>query len=135
MAAGALAFEALPKGNRRPTGVLVMSDMAAIGLMGAAAASGLRVPEDLSVVGYDDLPMAAWTAPPLTTVRQPIVDKGRLAARLLIQQMQGGRVDSPPALQTSLVVRRSTSGPDESVVEHAAHLKSNLAKSGKERRG
>ncbi|HEV2036152.1 MAG TPA: LacI family DNA-binding transcriptional regulator [Candidatus Dormibacteraeota bacterium] len=109
MAAGAHAFEALPKGKRRPTGVLAMSDMAAIGLMAAAIASGLRVPEDLSVIGYDDLPMAAWTTPPLTTVRQPIVEKGRLAARLLIQRLQGIDVDSPPPLQTSLVVRKSTS--------------------------
>lgn len=113
MAAGAHAFEALPKGKRRPTGVLAMSDMAAIGLMAAAIASGLRVPEDLSVVGYDDLPMAAWTTPPLTTVRQPIVEKGRLAARLLIQRLQGKDVESPPPLQTSLVVRKSTSKPVE----------------------
>ena len=88
-----------------------MSDMAAIGLMAAAISSGLRVPEDLSVVGYDDLPMAAWTSPPLTTVRQPIVEKGRVAARLLIEGLQGRKVDSPPPLETSLVVRRSTAHP------------------------
>jgi alanine racemase len=111
MAAGALAFEALPKGRRRPTGVLAMSDMAAIGLMAAAIASGLRVPEDISIVGYDDLPMAAWTTPRLTTVRQPIVEKGRLAARLLIERLQGKEVSSPPPLETSLVVRNSTAQP------------------------
>lgn len=111
MAAGALAFEALPKGKRRPTGVLAMSDMAAIGLMAAAIASGLRVPEDISIVGYDDLPMAAWTTPRLTTVRQPIVEKGRLAARLLIQRLQGQVVVSPPPLETRLVVRNSTAQP------------------------
>jgi DNA-binding LacI/PurR family transcriptional regulator len=113
MAAGAFAFEALPKGRRRPTGVLAMSDMAAIGLMAAAIAAGLRVPDDMSVVGYDDLPMAAWTTPRLTTVRQPIVEKGRLAARLLIQQLQGKVVASPPPLETSLVVRSSTSQPEK----------------------
>jgi DNA-binding LacI/PurR family transcriptional regulator len=111
MAAGALAFEALPKGRRRPTGVLAMSDMAAIGLMAAAIASGLRVPGDISIIGYDDLPMAAWTTPRLTTVRQPIVEKGRLAARLLIQRLQGQVVGSPPPLETSLVVRNSTAQP------------------------
>src|ERR1700737_1024611 len=67
----------------------------------------------LSVVGYDDLPMAAWPSPPLTTVRQPIVEKGRLAARLLIQRLQGKIVTSPPPLSTSLVVRASTSRPKE----------------------
>ena len=108
LAAGARAFEALPKGKRRPTGVLAMSDMAAIGLMAAAQAAGLKVPGDMSVVGYDDLPMAAWTNPALTTVRQPIVEKGRLAARLLIQMMKGKAVSSPAPLSTSLVVRGST---------------------------
>jgi alanine racemase len=110
-AAGARAFESLPRGKRRPTGVLAMSDMAAIGLMAAAQSAGLKVPDDLSVVGYDDLPMAAWTTPPLTTVRQPIIEKGRLAARLLIQRMKGKTVQSPPPLGTSLVVRGSTSPP------------------------
>jgi DNA-binding LacI/PurR family transcriptional regulator len=109
LAAGARAFESLPKGRRRPTAVLAMSDMAAIGLMSAAQAAGLKIPDDLSIVGYDDLPMAAWTNPALTTVRQPIVEKGRLAARLLIQRMKGKAVSSPAPLGTSLVVRASTS--------------------------
>ncbi len=86
-----------------------MSDMAAIGVMSAAQAAGLRVPEDLSVVGFDDVPASAWTNPPLTTVRQPIVEKGRLAARLLIQRMKGMKVEAPAPLTTSLVVRKSTS--------------------------
>jgi len=113
VAAGARAFESLPRGKRRPTAVLAMSDMAAIGLMSAAQAAGMRIPDDLSVVGFDDIPAAAWTNPPLTTVRQPIVEKGRLAARLLIQRMKGKAVDSPAPLLTSLVVRSSTAAaPD-----------------------
>src|SRR5436309_224054 len=109
VAAGASAFESLPKGKRRPTGVLAMSDMAAIGVVTAAQASGLRVPDDISVVGFDDVPASAWTNPPLTTVRQPIVEKGRLAARLLIQRMKGRPVTSPAPLSTRLIVRNSTS--------------------------
>jgi DNA-binding LacI/PurR family transcriptional regulator len=112
--AGARAFDSLPKGQRRPTGVLAMSDMAAIGVMSAAQSAGLRVPQDLSVVGFDDVPASAWTNPPLTTVRQPIVEKGRLAARLLIQRMKGKTVESPSPLRTSLVVRNSTSSPGDS---------------------
>lgn len=108
VAAGMRAFEALPKGKRRPSAVLAMSDMAAIGVVSAAIAAGLRVPEDLSVVGFDDIPAAAWTNPPLTTVRQPIVEKGRLAARLLIQRMKGKPIESPEPLATTLVVREST---------------------------
>jgi LacI family transcriptional regulator len=92
-----------------------MSDMAAIGVMSAAQASGLGVPGDLSVVGFDDIPLSAWTNPPLTTVRQPIVEKGRIAARLLIQRMKGKAVESPTPLSTSLVVRSSTSKPKEVV--------------------
>jgi DNA-binding LacI/PurR family transcriptional regulator len=113
--AGIRAFEGLPKGKRRPTGVLAMSDMAAIGVMSAAQASGLDVPGDLSVVGFDDIPLSAWTNPPLTTVRQPIVEKGRIAARLLIERMKGKAVESPTPLSTSLVVRSSTSKPKEVV--------------------
>jgi DNA-binding LacI/PurR family transcriptional regulator len=113
MAAGARAFDGLPKGRRRPTAVLAMSDMVAIGMMAAAQSAGLKIPRDLSVVGYDDLPMAAWTNPGLTTVRQPIVEKGRLAARLLIQRMKGRTVDSPAPLGTSLVIRGSTSDTKE----------------------
>ena len=114
VAAGARAFDSLPKGPRRPTGVLAMSDMVAIGVIAAAQATGFRVPDDLSVVGFDDLPASAWTNPPLTTVRQPIVEKGRLAARLLIQRMKGKPVESPAPLKTSLVVRGST-GPAENL--------------------
>ncbi len=112
VAAGQRAFESLPKGKRRPTAVLAMSDMAAIGVMAAARAAGMAVPDDLSVVGFDDVPASAWTNPPLTTVSQPIVEKGRLAARLLIQRMKGKAVESPAPLRTNLVVRNSTSRPD-----------------------
>lgn len=108
VAAGSRAFESLPRGKRSPTGVLVMSDMAAIGVITAAKAAGMRVPEDLSVVGFDDLPVSAWTNPPLTTVRQPIVEKGRIAAGMLIDQMKGKGVASPAPLKTTLVVRAST---------------------------
>ncbi|HET7421116.1 MAG TPA: LacI family DNA-binding transcriptional regulator [Candidatus Dormibacteraeota bacterium] len=113
--AGSRAFAALPTGRRRPTAVLAMSDMTAIGLMAAAQAAGLRVPDDLAVVGFDDVPAAEWTSPPLTTVRQPIVEKGRIAARLLIERMKGKSVDSPSPLRTTLVVRKSTARPKEVV--------------------
>jgi DNA-binding LacI/PurR family transcriptional regulator len=109
VAAGVRAFESLPSGSQAPTGLLAMSDMAAIGVLNAARSRGVRVPIDLSVVGFDDLPISAWTNPPLTTVRQPIVEKGRLAARMLIQLMNGKGVDSPAPLSTTLVVRGSTS--------------------------
>lgn len=113
MEAGAAAWRELATKPERPTGVLAMSDVAAIGLMAAAQAEGVKVPEQLSVVGYDDIPMAAWTTPPLTTVRQPIAEKGRLAARLLIQKLEGRRSPSPPGLGTTLLVRGSTTKTEE----------------------
>jgi LacI family transcriptional regulator len=89
--------------------------MVAIGVMSAAQSAGLDVPRDLSVVGYDDLPLAAWTRPALTTVRQPIVEKGRLAARLLVEKINGRPAESPAPLSTTLVIRSSTSEPKEVV--------------------
>jgi DNA-binding LacI/PurR family transcriptional regulator len=85
--------------------------MAAIGLMASAREHRVHVPEDLSVVGYDDIPMAEWVTPALTTVRQPIAEKGRQAARLLIAQISGKHVRSPVPLATELVVRQSTTPP------------------------
>jgi DNA-binding LacI/PurR family transcriptional regulator len=94
----------------RPTALLCFSDLLALGALEAAAERGLRVPGDLSVVGFDDAPFAATAAPPLTTVRQPLVEKGRVAARLLLD---GWPADDPPALllPTELVVRESTAPP------------------------
>jgi alanine racemase len=109
--AGQAAFRQLWRGRNHPTAVLAMSDMAAIGLMACAREHGVLVPEELSVVGYDDIPMAGWVTPALTTVRQPIAEKGRQAARLLIAQLAGKHVRSPEPLATELVVRQSTMSP------------------------
>jgi DNA-binding LacI/PurR family transcriptional regulator len=95
-----------------PSAIIAINDLTAIGILLAAREHGLRVPDDLSVVGYDDIPAAAWTSPPLTTVHQPIREKGRLAAaRLaeLIDSLDGHRPKSE-LLATRLVVRGST-GP------------------------
>ncbi len=95
----------------RPTGVLAMSDAMAIGVLRAARELGLRVPEDLSVVGFDDIDLSQHTNPPLTTVHQPIRLKGESAVRLLLSVVE--RRDLRPAqlrLETRLMVRAST-GP------------------------
>jgi LacI family transcriptional regulator, galactose operon repressor len=71
----------------------------------------LRVPDDVSVVGFDDLPFAPWTAPPLTTVRQPLRDMGAMAARMLLSLIKGRELAVYRAeLATNLIVRAST-GP------------------------
>lgn len=89
------------------TAVLAMSDKNAVAVLQEAARRGRRVPEELSVVGFDDVPDAATTTPPLTTVAQDIVEKGRAAARLLF-------AEAPPrqqVLPVRLVIRASTAPP------------------------
>jgi DNA-binding LacI/PurR family transcriptional regulator len=96
-----------------PTAILTMSDITAIGVMGAAQDAGLRLPEQLSIVGFDGIPAAAWVSPRLTTVAQPIREKGRLAAsRLLaIIRSEDGVEPGTELLPTTLVVRGSTAPP------------------------
>jgi DNA-binding LacI/PurR family transcriptional regulator len=98
-----------------PTAILAMSDTLAVGVLQAAGALGVAVPADLSVVGFDDSPVAAHTTPPLTTVAQPQEEKGRLAAQWLIEDVERsagprGR-DRQAILPTELLVRESTGPP------------------------
>ncbi len=88
----------------RPTAIFAGSDLQAFGVYEAARVLGLGVPGELSVVGFDDLPMARWAWPPLTTVRQPLSEMGATAARLVLGRGGDRRVE----LATSLVVRDST---------------------------
>jgi DNA-binding LacI/PurR family transcriptional regulator len=94
-----------------PTGVLTMSDITAIGVMNAALDRGLSLPDELSIVGFDDIPAASWVWPRLTTVHQPIREKGRLAAIRLIEALSSGVGWTPTRelLPTHLIVRGSTS--------------------------
>nr|WP_246405831.1 LacI family DNA-binding transcriptional regulator [Modestobacter versicolor] len=95
-----------------PTAIFAGSDEQAFGVMEAARQAGLSVPDDLSVVGFDDLPMARWSSPPLTTVRQPLADMGRMAGRMLHELINGGRLASQRVeLATHLVPRASTAAP------------------------
>ncbi|CAL9533608.1 HTH-type transcriptional repressor CytR [Streptomyces sp. enrichment culture] len=95
-----------------PTAVFAASDQMALGAIEALRRKGLRVPQDVSVVGFDDLPEMRWSAPPLTTVRQPLAEMGKMAARTVLRQAQGGDIDAPRLeLATELVVRASTAPP------------------------
>lgn len=105
---GADAARALLTRTPRPTAVLAMSDRLALGAMQAAAELGLRIPRDLSIVGYDDIPAAATADPPLTTVRQSHRDKGRRAGRQVLAALEGRRTRQLGVLPTELVVREST---------------------------
>ena len=96
----------------RPTAIFAGSDTQAMGVLRAARQLGLRLPQDLSVVGYDNLSVAAWTEPALTTVNQPLQDMAAVATRMLLDLAAGvGLPNSRIDLGTELVVRESTAAP------------------------
>lgn len=94
----------------RPTAVFAANDSSAIGVLRAAAEVGLRVPQDLSVVGFDDVPQASTTTPPLTTVSQPLAELGSHAVQMLLTMLRGEPTTDHVRLPTTLRVRAST-GP------------------------
>ena len=89
--------------------VFAHNDLSAAGAMQAVREAGRRVPEDVAVVGFDDLPLAATTEPPLTSVRQPLRQMGETAARLLLAHFDGAALpQSPTVIPTTLAIRGST---------------------------
>jgi LacI family transcriptional regulator len=98
-----------PDAMRRPSAVFVCNDLMAIGALRAAHERAVRVPEDLSLVGFDDIELAAYTSPPLTTVAQPKARIGALAVDMLLERLRGLRVETRQVmLQPELRVRSST---------------------------
>lgn len=115
-------YENVPEGGRkgaevllslepRPTAILAISDQLAFGAYAAAKGMGLSVPEDLSVAGFDDVPEAARSVPPLTTVRQPHVEKGLAAGRMLLARLRDEETAGAEYFPTSLILRGSTAPP------------------------
>lgn len=94
----------------RPDGLVVSNDHLAIGLVHGLVSSGVRVPEDVAVVGYDDIEFAAIAAVPLTSVRQPAREMGRTAAEMLLARINGRGELGDVVYQPELVVRASTAG-------------------------
>jgi LacI family transcriptional regulator len=105
---GFMAMSQLLAKKPYPTAVFAANDTIAVGVMSAISKKGLRIPEDIAVVGYDDIPISAYTSPPLTTVRQSAVDAGKLAAEMLIQLLRG---ETPKErrvkLEAELIIRES----------------------------
>jgi len=98
--------------STRPTAIFAASDELARGLIEAARARGISVPDDLSIVGFDDTEIARIASPPLTTVRQPLRDMGAVAIRTALRLAAGEKIDSDHVeLATELVVRHSTAPP------------------------
>jgi LacI family transcriptional regulator len=109
---GAAAMRRLLQSPQRPTAVFVCNDMMAIGALHAAHEAGIAVPEELAIVGFDDIELAAYTSPPLTTVAQPKEAIGTGAAGLLLERLREGRSEPRRAiLQPELHRRASTARP------------------------
>jgi LacI family transcriptional regulator len=109
---GRAATERLLALDEPPTAIVAASDLMALGVIGAAAAVGLQVPADLSVVGFDDISLAAHVHPPLTTLRQDKAGLGHAAGEALVGRIEG-REERPRqvVLPVSLIERASTTGP------------------------
>ncbi|MBX3016220.1 MAG: LacI family DNA-binding transcriptional regulator [Caldilineaceae bacterium] len=105
---GFVAMQQLLALPQRPTAVFVASDVVAFGALAAIQAQGLSIPQDIAVVGFDDVPLARYATPSLTTVRMPTVEMGQRAAELLYAQILHQPVESQVLLTTELVVRASS---------------------------
>ncbi|MEH0829202.1 MULTISPECIES: LacI family DNA-binding transcriptional regulator [unclassified Micromonospora] len=98
--------------SRPPTAVFACADQMALGAYEALYERGARVPDDVSIVGFDDLDAARWSAPPLTTIRQPLTEMAGMATRMLLALIAGEELDSHRIeLATPLIVRQSTRPP------------------------
>lgn len=102
-------FAALPA-HQRPDGVVTTNDLLACGLVSALVEAGVRVPDDIAVVGYDDIEFASVAAVPLTSVRQPARGMGRAAGAMLLRHIAGKREREAEVFPPELVVRESTAG-------------------------
>jgi LacI family transcriptional regulator len=95
-------------GARRPTAVVCANDLIALGVLQEMVRHGVRVPDDLAIVGYDDIEFAAAAAVPLTSVSKPRHALGRRAAELLLDETREGHVHQQPVFEPVLVVRESS---------------------------
>jgi DNA-binding LacI/PurR family transcriptional regulator len=104
---GAVAMRHLLEDDPGLDAVFVASDLMAHGALRTLRDAGRRVPDDVAVVGFDDVELARFTEPPLTTVRQPIVGQGREMARQLLRELRGEEIEASIVLPTELIIRES----------------------------
>lgn len=118
---GVSGMRALLALENPPTAIFAGSDSIALGVLAEARRQNVRIPEDMSLVGFDGTPQAEESVPPLTSVSQPLQEMGRSALRFILRQMRGEEIDSRRIeLATHLVVRESTAAPRTSNAKAAA---------------
>ena len=126
-ASGFAAMTSLLEARTDFSAVFVSNDTVAFGAMAALREHGRRIPEDVAVVGYDDVPLAAYAAPPLTTVRSPALEHGRLATEMLIQLIRGETVAEPQlARELELIVCASCGAAQPSSIKDSGDSKSSI---------
>lgn len=108
MESGRQLMQKLLEMSERPTAVCCVNDFTAIGAIKTAVDHGLKVPDDISIVGFDDIPLAHHVIPELTTVSQQAKELGRTAVKVLRQMMNKGKVKKLTSLEPQLVIRKST---------------------------
>lgn len=106
-----LACTALLLEPHRPTAIFAANDVVALGVLEAARKVGLRVPDELSVVGFDDTFEAHGASPQLTTIRQPLIQMGRMALQAVVAGTRSGNRPTPPVQMATRLVKRSSTGP------------------------
>jgi DNA-binding LacI/PurR family transcriptional regulator len=105
-------MKSLLQSSPLPTAIFGMNDVMAFGAMTAINEAGLRIPDDISVVGFDDIRLAAFANPPLTTIREPDVEHGRLVAETLMALINGQPIDElHQSIPTELIIRGSSAPP------------------------
>ena len=108
---GRKAMESLLARSPRPTAVVASNDLMAVGALQAAHAGRIHVPRDLSIIGFDDVPIAAMVHPPLSTIRHPRREVAARAFECLLKTVQGEKVEDEAPLQPHLIIRNSTAPP------------------------
>ena len=91
----------------RPTAIFATNDIMALGAIYAIQDTGLLIPDDIAIVGYDDREFAAWTRPALTTIRMPSYEMGQAATRLLLMQFSGEELEDATQIPGKLIIRQS----------------------------
>jgi DNA-binding LacI/PurR family transcriptional regulator len=107
---GYRAAQALLREKELPTAIFAANDLVAMGLIHGFAEAGVSVPDDVSIVGFDDIPAAEQTTPPLTTIRQDFSDLGAAAVDILIDEVEKGEARSA-LIPAKLIVRETTAPP------------------------
>ena len=111
LSGGQEGMRRLLDGRRRPTAVICINDVLAVGAIAQCRVSGLAIPGDVSVAGFGDMEIAALHSPGITTVRSPTLEMGRAAADILVGRLEGTPVEAHVELEAPLVVRGSTVAP------------------------